>query len=313
MAGQSTTRSRSTLLAAGAFLTVATAAVFLYRLHGKKSKNSATERQNHQDPNVAPELLKLFQAAAQESKQLTQISNTEKLILYSLYKQSMEGDAPKQSPGFTAGIVEKAKYSAWNRVRGMTATQAMVHYIEAVQQLRQHGSVDTTGVAAEGLDAEELDFMDELSSGFASKPSSLANNPEDEDDYAGKDLTAAQKLLRAAGRNDVGEIKSILAEDPDLIDHRDEDGQSALHLAADKGAADALKVLMEFGADGNAADGDGITVLQAAVIAENIEACRVLLNYGADPDKTDVDGDTPRKCAEEDGTDEMKKLFASYK
>lgn len=70
---------------------------------------------------------------------------------------------------------------------------------------------------------------------------------------------------------------------------------------------------MDSGADGNAADGDGITVLHAAVIAENLEACRVLLSHGANPDQKDVDGDTPRKCAQEDGSDEMKDLFASYK
>ena len=301
---------------AGAVLTVATAALFLHRLNHKKSKTDKSEqRSRRDDPNVPPELFNIFQAAAEDSKQLTEISNMEKLILYGLYKQSMEGDAPEKSPGITAGIVENAKHSAWDRVRGMTATEAMAHYIQAVRTLLENGSVDREGLDLAGMDAEALDFFNDLSSGggLGNKPSSLANSPDDDDDDDDQRLSLAQKLLRAAGRNNVEEIKSILAKNPELIDHRDEDGQSALHLAADKGAVDALNVLMESGADGNAADGDGITVLQAAVIAENVEACRVLLSHGANPDQTDVDGDTPRKCAEEDGSDEMKELFASYK
>lgn len=236
------------------------------------------------------------------------ISQIEQLILYSLYKQSQEGDAPESYPGSSFNMVERAKYSAWERLRGMGATIAMLHYIEAVENLK-NGRLHKDGLMGGMEDMEEMD----LGQMMGSKPSSLANNAEDDGDgYQGKDLTTGQKLLRASAHNNAEEIKSILKAYPELIRHRDEDGQSALHLAADKGAADALKVLTELGADANAADGDGITVLQAAVIAEDLEACRLLLDCGADPDKSDVDGDTPRMCAEEDGSNEMKKLFASH-
>ena len=47
------------------------------------------------------------------------------------------------------------------------------------------------------------------------------------------------------------------------------------------------------------------------MIAGQVPACRLLLKYGADPDQADHDGDTPRHCAADDGSEEMKLLFES--
>jgi len=311
MAAQSTARSSSRaglVIATGAaILAIASAVVILTRIRNKRQKENTVggsgfvkrfvQRDEH-DERVDPKIVAIFEVAAHESRQLTEISNTEKLILYSLYKQSTESDAPDKAPSL-AFIVEKAKYSAWSKLRGMSRTQAMLHYIEAVQQLKHNGSVDT----------DDMDDVDELAFG-GPKPSTLASLMDEEEE--GKILTNEQQFFQSASKNNVKELERILSENPKAFEHRDEDGQTALHIAADKGALDALNALLKAGADGNAADGDGITVLQAAVIGENVEACRILLAHGADPDRSDADGDTPRKCAEEDGSDEMKKVFASF-
>jgi len=267
--------------------------------------------------------MELFQQSAADSRRLMQqLSNTEKLILYSLYKQSTEGDAPtcdddeeeeSSVGGFSLNIVAKAKRSAWARLRGMNTTNAMIHYIEGVQQLLKTGSIDTddtddtTNNLLEGLDDDILDGGGGM---MGSTPSTLVDSVEGFGDRNG--MTLEQKLLRAASENDTIELERVLNENPNLINHRDDDGQSALHLAADQGATDALLFLLEAGANVSAADDDGITVLHAAVIGENVEACRLLLSHGANPDQADVDGDTPRKSAEEDGSAEMKKLFANF-
>ena len=81
-------------------------------------------------------------------------------------------------------------------------------------------------------------------------------------------------------------------------------------VAADKGYNDAVICLLNAGARVDAADQDGISVLQAAVIAGQTETCRILLQQGkANPDQPDHDGDTPRLCAQDDGSPEMKLLF----
>ena len=321
MAAQSTARSGSAgvIFATGAALISIAAAVFyLKKLQNKKtssSSSSSSSNTRQASQNVDPKIVQLFEVAAEESKKLTNtISNTEKLILYSLYKQSREGDAPadKAPKSFSMNLVEKAKFSAWERLRGMNTTQAMIHYIEGVQQLLRHGSMDTQG----GIGMDDLDGMVDdlpLEGGLGNKPSTLAADSEENEGFGDRrTMTIEQKLLRAASENNKTELEKILLEKPELANHRDEDGQSALHLAADKGATDALNILLEAGADGSAADDDGITVLHAAVIGENVEACRLLLSHGVNPDQADVDGDTPRKCAEEDGSEEMKKLFAGY-
>ena len=53
---------------------------------------------------------------------------TEKLQLYAWYKQATEGDIKGEAPkGFD--IVGKAKFAAWERVKGMSKEDAMKHYI----------------------------------------------------------------------------------------------------------------------------------------------------------------------------------------
>jgi ankyrin repeat protein len=76
--------------------------------------------------------------------------------------------------------------------------------------------------------------------------------------------------------------------------------KTALHLAADAGHPECVKLLVKYGANVQAADHDGITVLQAAVIGGDVDTCRLLCVLGANPDQPDADGDTPRTCAKDD-------------
>jgi ankyrin repeat protein len=81
-------------------------------------------------------------------------------------------------------------------------------------------------------------------------------------------------------------------------------------VAADQGFNDVVICLLNAGARVDAADQDGISVLQAAVIAGQTETCRIIWQQGkANPDQPDHDGDTPRLCAQDDGSREMKLLF----
>jgi acyl-CoA-binding protein len=324
MAAQSTTRS--VLVASAAALSVAAALVLWnhWRQQTNHTNNSSssssststtpTSTQRQPDDDFAdPPLTRLFEAAARDSKHFKALSNGEKLVLYSLYKQSTIGNAPMDQPQHTWNVVERAKHSSWARIRGMSKNAAMLHYIQAIQQLQTGSSTDNATTADDGMEMlmEDMEGAEGLMGN--TKPSSMANNEEDNGDgYQGQDLTLAQQVLRAASQNNVTILAALLERNPELANHRDEDGQSALHLAADKGASQALELLLQAGADGNAADADGITCLHAAVIAENIQACRILLLHGANPDQPDVDGDTPRTCAQEDGSDEMKLLFASH-
>mmetsp|Transcript_44921 Transcript_44921/g.137177 ORF Transcript_44921/g.137177 Transcript_44921/m.137177 type:complete len:232 (-) Transcript_44921:141-836(-) len=117
-------------------------------------------------------------------------------------------------------------------------------------------------------------------------------------------------LRRAASDGNAAGIQSALIAGA-KVSETDDSGQTALHFAADRGSAECIALLLKAGGDANSADGEGISVLQAAVIGGNVAAVKLLLESGADPDHEDIDGDTPRSCAEDDGSEEMRAFFAS--
>lgn len=61
--------------------------------------------------------------------------NNMKLQFYALYKQATEGDVKGKKPGLT-DFVGRAKYSAWEGLKGMSSDQAMETYISKLAQYR---------------------------------------------------------------------------------------------------------------------------------------------------------------------------------
>lgn len=83
------------------------------------------------------ELKELFEQAAAESKTLSDKPSNETLLqLYSLYKQSTEGDANGEAPSNPFDFVNKAKYEAWSSLKGKTKEDAMQEYIDLVGKLK---------------------------------------------------------------------------------------------------------------------------------------------------------------------------------
>jgi diazepam-binding inhibitor (GABA receptor modulator, acyl-CoA-binding protein) len=82
------------------------------------------------------DLLKKFETASQEVKQLPSRPDNETLLkLYSLYKQSTEADVIGERPGF-ADFKGRAKYDAWAKLKGTSKEKAMQDYIDLVEKLK---------------------------------------------------------------------------------------------------------------------------------------------------------------------------------
>lgn len=64
-----------------------------------------------------------------------QPSNELKLKMYALYKQATDGDVSGKKPGMM-DFVARAKYTAWEELKGMTADEAMQTYIDEIEALR---------------------------------------------------------------------------------------------------------------------------------------------------------------------------------
>jgi uncharacterized protein len=75
-------------------------------------------------------------------------------------------------------------------------------------------------------------------------------------------------------------MQTLLDSEP-LIEARDENGRTALMLAALHGQSQAVDVLLAHGADPNAADGHGTTPLQAAVAGNQQAIAASLRRAGA--------------------------------
>jgi acyl-CoA-binding protein len=83
------------------------------------------------------ELKQLFDKAAEESKELSdRPSNDTLLQLYSLYKQSIEGDVNVDPPSNPFDFVSRAKYEAWAALKGKTKDAAMKEYVDLVNKLK---------------------------------------------------------------------------------------------------------------------------------------------------------------------------------
>jgi acyl-CoA-binding protein len=77
-----------------------------------------------------------FEAAVSASKQLPEKPDNMTLLqIYSLYKQATEGDVEGKRPGFT-DMVGRAKYDAWEAVKGKSADEAMQEYTDLIESLK---------------------------------------------------------------------------------------------------------------------------------------------------------------------------------
>lgn len=83
------------------------------------------------------DLQQQFEAAAATSKTLPQKPDNETLLqLYSLYKQGTEGDVNTDPPSNLFDFVAKAKYEAWQKLKGKSKEAAQQEYVALVGRLK---------------------------------------------------------------------------------------------------------------------------------------------------------------------------------
>jgi diazepam-binding inhibitor (GABA receptor modulator, acyl-CoA-binding protein) len=76
-----------------------------------------------------------FEAAVAGSKNLTERPDNATLLkLYALYKQGTVGDNTDKKPGF-GDMVGRAKWDAWNGMKGTSKEDAMQQYIDLMGSL----------------------------------------------------------------------------------------------------------------------------------------------------------------------------------
>ena len=77
-----------------------------------------------------------FEQAVADSKNLPERpDNMTMLKLYALYKQASAGDVDGKRPGFT-DMVGRAKWDAWNELKGQSADEAKQAYVDLIEDLK---------------------------------------------------------------------------------------------------------------------------------------------------------------------------------
>ena len=82
------------------------------------------------------DLANAFEQASQDAQQLASRPDNQTLLrMYALYKQGSIGDVTGDKPSMT-DMVGFAKWSAWNKVKGLTNAEAQQAYVDLVEDLK---------------------------------------------------------------------------------------------------------------------------------------------------------------------------------
>jgi len=77
-----------------------------------------------------------FEQAQTDSKNLSERPDNMTLLkIYALFKQATSGDAEGKRPGFT-DMVGRAKWDAWDALKGTSKEDAMQQYIDLIEELK---------------------------------------------------------------------------------------------------------------------------------------------------------------------------------
>lgn len=77
-----------------------------------------------------------FEKAVADSKSLPERPDNQTLLkIYALYKQASVGDVEGKRPGF-GDMVGRAKWDAWNGVKGKSTDDAMQEYVDLIESLK---------------------------------------------------------------------------------------------------------------------------------------------------------------------------------
>lgn len=77
-----------------------------------------------------------FTQAQADSKNLPERPDNMTLLkIYALFKQGSAGDVTGDRPGFT-DMVGRAKYDAWEQLKGTSKEYAMQQYVDLIEELK---------------------------------------------------------------------------------------------------------------------------------------------------------------------------------
>ncbi|KAF8529453.1 ankyrin, partial [Gautieria morchelliformis] len=218
------------------------------------------------------------------SPALSTVSNDVKLELYALYKCITVSKKPTTPRPSLFDFAGRAKWDAWDKLGQQSdEPQALVweqRYLEIARSLGwQEGiqprpeSLDTGSTPAKSSDGGSEENKAQASGGgMGVAVSTMAQPPVNAKDHG--------TLHGFALSNDVQGLAGFLDAHSEInLDFLDEYGYTALHLAADRGSASVVQVLLERGADASIKDSDEFTALALAEVGGHDDIAKTIRGH----------------------------------
>jgi ankyrin repeat protein len=100
------------------------------------------------------------------------------------------------------------------------------------------------------------------------------------------------QIHELAQKGDLEGVKTLIEQNPELVNARDKDSRTPLHWACRGVHLEVVKFLVEKGADVNAEDSNKVVPLHSLAVRNSAKAIELLLAKGADVDAKDYGGNT---------------------
>lgn len=101
-------------------------------------------------------------------------------------------------------------------------------------------------------------------------------------------IVFAQEIHEAVKKNHIQAVQELLSMHPDYVNLKDESGRTPLHIAAEAGNFEVVKLLVENGAEVNAADNNQQIPLHLTAFHGNRDIAIYLISKGADVNRLDI-------------------------
>ncbi|XP_034956854.2 ankycorbin isoform X2 [Zootoca vivipara] len=121
------------------------------------------------------------------------------------------------------------------------------------------------------------------------------------------------RLLQAVEHGDAEKVASLLGKKGANATKHDNEGKTAFHLAASKGQAECLRIMMTHGVDVTAQDGTGHTALHLAAKNSHPDCVKRLLQSKCPQESTDSSGKTALHYAAACGCLQAAQLLCEHK
>jgi len=102
----------------------------------------------------------------------------------------------------------------------------------------------------------------------------------------------ASEIHDAAMAGNVEQVRALLDANPSLVNERDTALSLPIHLAANRGHAAIVELLLSRGADINAGDRENTSPLVNAAMGNRMDVVRLLVERGAQVEAKDINGES---------------------